>query len=105
MTQSDRAPSEIELPNYYSTYHHSLLDNLNKCSISCKTAKQSNLDIFSDIESKIAYDLADRVAKMHEIHISERLRILLIQTGKELAALKIAEEIALGIYGTEELEI
>jgi DNA polymerase II large subunit len=42
---------------------------------------------------------------MHEIDISERLRILLMQTGKELSALKIAEEIALGMYGTEELEI
>ena len=105
MTESDRTSFEIEVPNYYSVYHHSILDNLDRCSVSCKIAKQSNLDISNIIESKIAYDLADRVAKMHEIDVSQRLRTLLTVTGKELAALKIAEEIALGIYGTEDLEI
>ena len=62
-------------------------------------ARQKNLDVTNIVESKIAYDLADRVAKMHEIDISDRLRFLLTQVGKEKAALKIAEEIALGEYG------
>src|SRR5206468_12692089 len=47
--------------------------------------------------------LADRVAKMHNIDLADRLRSLLSYTTKEKAALKIAEEIALGEYGTYNL--
>ena len=48
--------------------------------------------------------LSDRVAKMHNIDISDRLRSLLKHTSKEKAALKIAEEIAVGEYGSGDLK-
>ena len=55
------------------------------------------------IESRIVYDLADRVAKMHDINITNRLRNLLSETTKEKAALKISEEIAQGKYSNDDL--
>src|SRR5437867_5138216 len=50
------------------------------------------------VEPKIAFDLADRVSKMHDIDVTENLRGLIQNTTKELAALKLAEEIAKGKY-------
>ncbi|MBT4215919.1 MAG: DNA polymerase II large subunit, partial [Nitrosopumilus sp.] len=50
------------------------------------------------IEPKIAFDLADRVAKMHEIDIADPLREILKINGKELSALILAKDIALGKY-------
>src|SRR6185503_12744778 len=67
-------------------------------------ARQKGYDVTTTIESKIAYDLSDRVAKMHNIDISDRLRSLLKHTSKEKAALKIAEEIAVGEYGSGDLK-
>ncbi|MDH3204801.1 MAG: DNA polymerase II large subunit, partial [Nitrosopumilus sp.] len=61
-------------------------------------AKSSLVDSSGIIEPKIAFDLADRVAKMHEIDIAEPLRELLKINGKELSALILSKEIALGKY-------
>ena len=66
-------------------------------------ARKRGIDVTDRVESKIAFDLSDRVAKMHDIDIADRLRELLSRTSKEKAALKIAEEIALGEYGDEDL--
>jgi DNA polymerase II large subunit len=66
-------------------------------------ARKIGLDASNAVESKIAYDLADRVAKMHDIDIASRLRTLLERTTKEKAALKIAEEIALGEHDAGDL--
>ena len=62
------------------------------------SAKSSLVDSSSIIEPKIAFDLADRVAKMHEIDIAEPLRELLKTNGKELSALILSKEIAQGKY-------
>src|SRR6187200_725274 len=93
----------ISIPSYYLEYQISLLEQVNKLHLVAEKAIKKGLDVTTYVEPKIAYDLADRVAKMHNIDIANRLRVLLAQTSKENATLKIAEEIALGEYGTGDL--
>ena len=91
------------MPEYYLNNQRNILRNI-QCNFELATrARKEGLDVSDRVESKIAYDLADRVAKMHNIDIANRLRVLLAQTTKEKATLKIAEEIALGEYGTGDL--
>ena len=66
------------------------------------------LDPTLDVESKITFDLADRIESLMVLPgIAERLRQMFSQQTKEETALKIAEELALGRYGnfktTQEL--
>ena len=61
-------------------------------------AKSSLVDSSGMVEPKIAFDLADRVSKMHEIEIADPLRELLQNNGKEMSALILSERIALGKY-------
>src|ERR687890_1170364 len=94
----------ISIPSYYLEYQISILEQVNKLHMVAEKARKKGLDVTTYVEPKIAYDLSDRVAKMHNIDISDRLRSLLNHTTKEKAALKIAEEIALGEYGTGDLK-
>ena len=94
---------DIQMPEYYLNNQRNILRNI-QCNFELATrARKEGLDVSDRVESKIAYDLADRVAKMHNIDIANRLRVLLAQTTKEKATLKIAEEIALGEDGTGDL--
>ena len=93
----------IPMPSYYMNYQQDILRKVEQIYELALKARKIGLDVSNKIESKIAYDLADRVAKMHDIDIASRLRTLLEQTTKEKAALKIAEEIALGEYDTGDL--
>lgn len=90
--------SGIKMPNYYLDYY----TDLSTCTYSifehAAKAKSSLVDSSGIIEPKIAFDLADRVAKMHEIDIADPLRELLKINGKELSALILSKEIALGKY-------
>lgn len=95
---------KIPIPQYYMDYQIDLLKQVDSLYTLAQKARQRGLDITNHVEPKIAYDLADRVAKMHNIDISDRLRILLEYTTKEKAALKIAEEIAKGEYGSGDLK-
>src|SRR6476661_4871044 len=104
ITEAQSRLTDINIPNYYCLYYDTILSGVQQLLTLAIKARQKNLDVTNIVESKIAYDLADRVAKMHEIDISDRLRFLLTQVGKEKAALKIAEEIALGEYGTQDME-
>ena len=88
----------INMPNYYRNYYSDLSNQTFRIFESAAKAKSSLVDSSGIIEPKIAFDLADRVAKMHEIDISEPLRELLKINGKELSALIISKEIALGKY-------
>ena len=90
--------SGIPMPNYYEKYYKSLSDETYQIFEKAANAKSSLVDSSGIIEPKIAFDLADRVAKMHEIDISEPLRELLGTNGKELSALILSKEIALGKY-------
>src|SRR3546814_6048736 len=75
-------------------YHQKISEYINDSISVAQEAKRQGLDISEKIESQIGYDLPDRIAKIHEIDISGRLRTLLPKLGKELTALKIYEEIA-----------
>ena len=88
----------IKMPDYYKTYYSELSENTYKTFEKAAAAKSSLIDSSGMIEPKIAFDLADRVAKMHDIDISEPLRELLKTNGKELSALILSKEIALGKY-------
>jgi DNA polymerase II large subunit len=95
--------ADIRMPAYYRWYQHDILANVQKNYEHALKARKKGIDVSVVVEPKIAFDLADRVAKMHNIDIAERLRSLLGSTTKEKAALKIAEEIAKGEYGTGDL--
>jgi DNA polymerase II large subunit len=95
----------IRMPAFYWRYQQDILKNVNSSYQHALKARRRGIDAADIIEPKIAYDLADRVAKMHDINIADRLRTLLSQTTKEKAALEIAEEIAAGEYGSEDLKI
>ena len=95
---------DVSMPAFYRQYQQGILKNVNKSYQHALMARRRGIDAADIIEPKIAYDLADRVAKMHNIDIADRLRALLSQTTKEKAALKIAEEIAAGEYGTGDLK-
>ena len=96
--------TNVRMPQYYLNYQQNILKNVEKSFELTTKARKIGLDISDIVEPKIAYDLADRVAKMHNIDIADRLRALLSQTTKEKAALKIAEEIAMGEYSTDDLQ-
>ncbi|MDH3610698.1 MAG: DNA polymerase II large subunit [Nitrosopumilus sp.] len=92
----------IKMPNYYRNYYTKLSTDTYLIFESAAKAKSSLVDSSGIIEPKIAFDLADRVAKMHEIDITEPLRELLKINGKELSALILSKEIALGKYSLPE---
>ena len=94
----------VSMPQYYLNYQHFILKIVQKTFELATKARKRGLDVSDIVEPKIAYDLADRVAKMHNIDIANRLRSLLSLTTKEKAALKIAEEIAIGEYGIGDLQ-
>jgi len=78
----------LKMPDYYKKYYTGIsLDTYNIFEKSAQ-AKSSLVDSSGIIEPKIAFDLADRVA------IRELLKI----NGKELSALILSKEIALGKY-------
>ena len=82
--------SNLKRPLFYNDYHDNLLNLLNKIYLIASDARTQGIDVSEKIESRIVYDLADRVAKMHDINITNRLRNLLSETTKEKAALKIS---------------
>jgi DNA polymerase II large subunit len=93
----------LALPEYYTNYQESILQSVQRNLNLGVEARMRGIDVTDKVESKIAFDLSDRVAKMHDIDIANRLRELLSKTTKEKAALKIAEEIAIGEYGKDDL--
>ncbi len=89
---------DIPMPDYYLQYYDDLSSGTSTIFEKARAAKSSLVDSSDTIEPKMAFDLADRVAKMHEIDIAEPLRNLLKEKPKELTALTLAKEIALGKY-------
>ena len=57
--------SGIKMPEYCSIYYSSLSDGTYQTFEHAAKAKSSLVDSSGIIEPKIAFDLADRVAKMH----------------------------------------
>jgi DNA polymerase II large subunit len=105
LEEAEARLKDVRMPAYYWRYQQQdILKNVYKSYQHALKARRRGIDAADIIEPKIAYDLADRVAKMHNIEIADRLRALLSQTTKEKAALKIAEEIAAGEYGSGDLK-
>ena len=92
----------IEMPDSYFQYYSDLSAETYKIFEKAAAAKSTLVDSSGMIEPKIAFDLADRVAKMHDIDIAAPLRELLKTNGKELSALILSKEIALGKYLPED---
>ncbi|MDO8641636.1 MAG: DNA polymerase II large subunit, partial [Nitrosarchaeum sp.] len=90
--------SGIKMPDYYLNYYSNLSKDTYTIFEHAALAKSSLVDSSGIVEPKIAFDLADRVAKTHDIDIAEPLRELLKIHGKELSALFLSKEIALGKY-------
>lgn len=86
------------MPDKYKAYYDQLTHLTNEAYSLAGEAKSRLRDSSSTVESKVAYDLPDRVAKMHDIDIAEPLRQLLSVQGKEMSALELAGHIANGAY-------
>ena len=82
--------SSLKRPSFYHNYHNNLLNFLNEIYLIASDARLQGIDVSEKIESRIVYDLADRVAKMHDINITNRLRNLLSETTKKLPKVNIA---------------
>jgi DNA polymerase II large subunit len=89
-------------PHHYLTYQKGIQNELERQCELASSAKAQGLDPSLTIESPMALDLSDRVAKLLEIPIAERLRELLKTNRTELAALIMANEVALGKYELPE---
>ena len=96
---------DIEMPDYYLDYYSNLSTETYSIFEHAAAAKSTLVDSSGIIEPKIAFDLADRVAKMHEIDIADPLREILKINGKELSALILAKDIALGNYSLPDASI
>ena len=97
--------SGIKMPDYYHEYYSNLSTETFSIFEKSADAKSSLVDSSGIIEPKIAFDLADRVSKMHEIDIAEPLRELLKINGKEISALILSKEIALGKYSLSDASL
>ncbi len=89
---------DVDIPDYYLEYYSKLSKETHHIFEKAAKAKSTLVDSSGIIEPKIAFDLADRVTKMHDIDIVEPLRELLKTHGKELSALILSKDIALGKY-------
>ncbi len=89
---------EVPMPKSYFDYYTEISNEVFKIFEKAASAKATLADSSGMVEPKIAFDLADRVSKMHDIDVTDNLRRLIQTTTKELAALKLAEEIAQGKY-------
>ncbi|MDG6904820.1 MAG: DNA polymerase II large subunit [Nitrososphaerota archaeon] len=94
--------SENRVPVSYADYHAKLQKVLSEQYAIGAKAKTQGLDPSLEIESPLALDLADRVAKLLEIPVADRLRELLSENRTEVAALTLAREIASGKYPLPE---
>src|SRR5215208_7183483 len=103
IADSQSCLKNLALPQFYFDYQESIFQNVQRNLDAGMEARLRGIDVTDRVEPKIAFDLSDRVAKMHDIDIANRLRELLSKTSKERSALKIAEEIALGEYGEDDL--
>ena len=68
---------DVLMPDYYLDYYNDISKKTFDIFEKAAVAKATLVDSSAIVEPKIAFDLADRVAKMHDIDIAEPLRELL----------------------------
>jgi DNA polymerase II large subunit len=95
----------VPMPSDYLEYYSQISEKAYQIFEHAAEAKSTLVDSSGIVEPKIAFDLADRVAKMHDIDIAEPLRELLKTKGKELAALDLSKSIATGKYLPEDFTL
>lgn len=86
------------MPDKYRSYYHSLIDYTTSTYDAAIDAKSTRFDVSDVVEPKIAFDLSDRVAKMHDVDIAQALREMLNKMGKELAAKEMTSRIVKGEF-------
>jgi DNA polymerase II large subunit len=96
---------DVLMPDYYFNYYNDISKKTFDIFEKAAAAKSTLIDSSAIVEPKIAFDLADRVSKMHDIDIAEPLRELLKTNGKELSALILSKEIAVGKYLASSLKL
>ena len=85
--------ANIPYPPHYHTYNQSILESLRLSKDIANHCRGKGLDPTLEIESKITFDLADRIESLMDLDgIADRLRKMFLQQTKEETALKIAEE-------------
>ncbi|MGI0083508.1 MAG: DNA polymerase II large subunit [Nitrososphaerales archaeon] len=84
------------------TYQNTLEKGLERAFTLSNSMRNQGLDPSNSVESFIATDLADRVAKLLGAPIVDRLRSLTMEERTEQAALTIATEVASGKYSIAE---
>lgn len=97
----DRCP----MPGRYREYFTSVSELTDEAFQAAAAAKATLADVSANVEPKIAYDLADRVARMHDIDVAGPIRSLLEEHSKEEAALIMAEQIAKGQHMPPDAEL
>lgn len=86
------------IPAHYLDYQNRIQSEIALQYDLANKAKSCGFDPSRTIESPLAVDLPDRVAKLLEVPVAERLRELLKISRTEIAALTLASEIASGKY-------
>ncbi len=100
----DHVKSLAPFPRSLTPYYTDILGQYEAAQHAAEQARAMGFDPIAMIESKTVFDLADRVNQMLGLNqfegLVERLRELLKSTTKEVAALTISQEIALGKFGS-----
>ncbi|HUK74572.1 MAG TPA: hypothetical protein VLU99_02180, partial [Nitrososphaerales archaeon] len=93
----ERTKHLTAFPAHLEGYYRGILAEYESIYNTAERAKAKGLDPNEFVESKVAFDLADRVNQMLGLTqfegLADRLRELLRSTTKERATLTIAEEI------------
>ncbi len=104
----ERMKQLTAFPAHLEDYYKGILGEYEATFNTAEKAKAKGLDPNEFVESKVVFDLADRVNQMLGLTqfegLADRLRELLKSTSKERATLTIAEEIALGKFGPMKKE-
>lgn len=100
----DLVKENIVYPDKYLPYVKGFLDDIDKLHKKAVAARTLGYDPTLDVESGLAFDLADRVEGLLGLPIAKRLRELLKENRTEFAALEIAKEVALGRFSFQDKE-
>ncbi|MCS3901703.1 DNA polymerase II large subunit [Methanococcus voltae] len=81
-------------------YFENILKDVMSTYDVAKSCRSKNLDVYNEIEIPLAKDMADRVEGIvGPAQVSQRIRDLVSELGKEPASLEIAKEIVEGNFG------